>query len=416
MEAKPPSATAGDEDSVRPPHPILTQHIADDILEVLRNDTSLRDTIKKLETELSVYKRAFADVEGELKNSRLAYLEAQSGNRVVILLDGDGAIFSGQHISKGREGGHKAAQILSDATLQCLAQNFGSRSFQLWAFVFFNKRGLVDTFRRTGKGTWAANLDEFVLGFNQSTERFVMVDVGGMKEAADAKLKAYLEHEIRLPETFKVVFGACHDNGYVANLHSQITAGFKEKLILLKSYTEMAAGIAALSLPTLTIEDLFMLNKIGDAVLPPSPKSTTSSASLKSPPLSGKVSLGLAVSRPLNPELPLTKRGTSADTSPSPLTQSDLTEHPAPCTSHYLKNSCPFPLDCRFAHDYVLSTAQVLELAKSAKRAPCPTALKGKKCENDEDCIYGHVCPAGANCFFQKKAKCRFKHASMHPA
>ena len=69
----------------------------------------------------------------------------------------------------------------------------------------------------------AKELDEFVLGFNQSTERFTMLDVGNTKEAADAKLRgAYfcllplarlakraqvlLEDETRLSNTVRVYF------------------------------------------------------------------------------------------------------------------------------------------------------------------------------------------------------------------
>ena len=66
------------------------------------------------------------------------------------------------------------------------------------------------------------------MGFNQAAERFMMVDVGSEKEAADAKIKgrcstsirvrtvthwfhlffpALLEDEIRLPQTEKIIFG-----------------------------------------------------------------------------------------------------------------------------------------------------------------------------------------------------------------
>jgi hypothetical protein len=55
----------------------------------------------------------------------------------------------------------------------------------------------------------------------------------------------------------------CHDNGYTTTLRSQITAGFKHKLILLPTYTEIAAGIAELDLPSLTIPELFQVQKIG---------------------------------------------------------------------------------------------------------------------------------------------------------
>lgn len=142
-----------------------------------------------------------------------------------MLIDGDGAIFSPHLIARGEKGGHAAAQRLSDATLQYLAATYGSRGIQLWVYVFFNRRGLLDTFRREGLLKLTGKFEPFVMGFNQATERFLMVDVGNTKEAADAKLKGkrafewrtcllsslfatvYLEDEIRLPETFKIIFG-----------------------------------------------------------------------------------------------------------------------------------------------------------------------------------------------------------------
>ncbi|KAG5636433.1 hypothetical protein H0H81_008108, partial [Sphagnurus paluster] len=99
-----------------------------------------------------------------------------------------------------------------------------------------------------------ARFEDFIIGFNEAAERFLMMDVGDAKEAADAKIKAAQITE--QPET------GCHDNGYVATLRSHITAGFKQKLILLQSYSEMATGIADLELPVLNIPDLFLTQKL----------------------------------------------------------------------------------------------------------------------------------------------------------
>lgn len=52
----------------------------DEVLNVLRNEASYKETIHKLETELSVYKRAFADVDSELKAAQLAQLETETLN------------------------------------------------------------------------------------------------------------------------------------------------------------------------------------------------------------------------------------------------------------------------------------------------------------------------------------------------
>jgi hypothetical protein len=55
----------------------------------------------------------------------------------------------------------------------------------------------------------------------------------------------------------------------VTTLRSLITAGFHNKLILLRSYSEMAAGIEDLALPSLTVSDLFRPHKIVTLPGPP---------------------------------------------------------------------------------------------------------------------------------------------------
>lgn len=197
--------------------------------------------------------------------------------------------------------------MLSDSILQHLTSNYGAHQYQLWVYVFFNKRGLMEALGRFGNMMAKAKFEDFYMGFNQAAEKFLMVDVGSGKEAADAKIKgkgypllrltvscltqkrtAHLEDDIRLPQTYKVIFGGehpfllsvtrhknersilgCHDNGYVTNLRSLITTGFKQKLILLRSYADLAAGIADLALPVLTIPDLFLTQKLGTPHIAP---------------------------------------------------------------------------------------------------------------------------------------------------
>lgn len=60
-----------------------------------------------------------------------------------------------------------------------------------------------------------------------------------------------------------VQYEGCHDNGYVTSLRSQITAGFKQKIILMQNYTDMAAGVSELELPAITIPGLFLTQKLG---------------------------------------------------------------------------------------------------------------------------------------------------------
>jgi len=106
--------------------------------------------------------------------------------------------------------------------LQYLNSSHGIHPYQLCVYIFLNKRGLCDAYSRFGFPQAKAKFEDFMIGFNQATERFMMVDVGGAKEAADAKIKgentdgrnsvaerttALLEDEIKLPQTEKIIFG-----------------------------------------------------------------------------------------------------------------------------------------------------------------------------------------------------------------
>ncbi|KAJ7781390.1 hypothetical protein B0H16DRAFT_1710599 [Mycena metata] len=219
--------------------------------------------------------------------------DSQIGHRVVALIDGDGAIFSQDLITQGQQGGHLAARSLSDGILNFLSTNYGTKPDELWVYLFYNKRGLTDTFNRVGLCSLNKTFEDFVVGFNQAAERFIMVDAGTTKEAADVKLKVHLVDDIQLPQTFKIVFGGCHDGGYISNLNSQITAGYREKLILLKGYTQMAPTIAALDLPLLEIPELFMTHKLvaGNRwTTPTSPNLMVTDSGM--PDDSSKISLG----------------------------------------------------------------------------------------------------------------------------
>lgn len=448
----------------------------------MSNKALWHDQIQKLETELSVYKRAYVDVDGERRRletfkeeaeKQMGLLENQlKGHRVIALLDGDGAIFTSELIARGQAGGHAAAQMLSDSILQYLTSNYGAHQYQLWVYIFFNKRGLIEAFGRFGNVKPKAKFEEFYMGFNQAAEKFLMVDVGSVKEAADAKIKAHLENDIRLPQTFKVIFGGCHDNGYVTNLRSQITAGFKQKLILLRGYAELATGIADLDLPVLTVPDLFLSQKLGATRVTP----TVSAAPLGLGPTSsyhvGPVQSAVPVAIPLvlseNEETPCTipelmvefdifsqrhlpipftgssavrttqKRPPTPDLDSGSSTASDTTDEvldqppvptfrprhinpkiplskhrPPPCTLFYLTN-CKHGADCKYAHDYILEPEHFAEIRLNAKKSPCPAINKNEFCVWGDDCCHGHYCPQGPKCHFFKQGRCKFTGVDVH--
>jgi hypothetical protein len=182
----------------------------------LDNEALNRETIQKLDTELSAFKRAYSNVDSERQQLQTSKEEAEKeismlksqmkvsvlfmkrmhqnygrsqGYRIVTLLDGDGAIFTNELIVQGSAGGHAAAKMLSDSILQFLKVNYGGYQYQLWVYIFVNKRGLMDASGRAGNYMVKTRFEDFWMGFNQAAERFIMVDVGSGKEAADAKIK-----------------------------------------------------------------------------------------------------------------------------------------------------------------------------------------------------------------------------------
>jgi len=88
----------------------------------------------------------------------------------------------------GQNGGHRAASKLSESIKDYIG-SLNENDFQLSVYIFFNKRGLLETFHRCGYHSARSRLEDFVVGFNQASERFIMVDVGNGKEAADSKIK-----------------------------------------------------------------------------------------------------------------------------------------------------------------------------------------------------------------------------------
>ncbi|KAL5488265.1 hypothetical protein ACEPAI_6373 [Sanghuangporus weigelae] len=228
----------------------------------------------KVESELDVFKRACFTAENEkrvfsdevaLLKQKLEALESHrslSERRIVCLLDGNGTIFSVDLLSEGHEGGRLAAKLLSESIHYHLSSD---QPCHIWTYVFFNRRRVYDTLGKVGGPNREARdrFDEFLSGFNQSSEKFVMTDVGNDDEAVVAKVKAHLELHTRSEETHRVVFGACHNNAYLSQLHAlQLTSIYREKLVLLPGCTEVVSEFSTLQFPSLVIPNLFIPNKI----------------------------------------------------------------------------------------------------------------------------------------------------------
>ncbi|KZT74652.1 hypothetical protein DAEQUDRAFT_659485 [Daedalea quercina L-15889] len=244
-------------------------------LEVVR-DTAARNAeldarVEELERELSVWKAALKTAEEEKRtlSKTVTKLERNIGSLkednplILCLIDGDGNIFSQDLLRLGLAGGRQAAALLTKGLNDHLA-SFDSPDIgrgQLWLTIYFNKTGLLETLTQNNVCD-AEQFEAFLMGFNQASPLFSMVDVGSGKEAADSKIKECLRVFTRFPQTSKVLFGGAHDNGYTSTLNYLQNEGLVEKIILLRGYKELAYEIKGLQLPHIEIEGLFMKKKL----------------------------------------------------------------------------------------------------------------------------------------------------------
>ncbi|KAL5508466.1 hypothetical protein ACEPAH_6085 [Sanghuangporus vaninii] len=392
----------------------------------VKSNIELSRRASDLENDLQVWKLARTNAIDEQRKEKIQYeeeikklqkrvsvLESMQESMVLCILDGDGNIFADHHLKAGLEGGREAARRLTHGIYSYLEENgYNGQSsrFTFWLSIYFNRKGLQETLVRSGVCT-AEQFEAFVVGISQASPRFMLVDVGYGKEAADSKIKEYLQTYTRFPQTLKVFFGGGHDNGYLPTLAALENERLLQRIVLLQGYHDTATELKALNLPTLNLDNLFRTVKLSGS-LPTSQLATSPSTSVSdisvfpsgfkpynqpshgSTPLSNNVPQ--VVKRQIDPTLPLSK------------------QKPPPCNEHYLLKRCPRKENCKYSHDYDLSLEHVGELAQIAKNTPCHATKNGFKCAFGAACIWGHTCPRGSKCYYYKQGKCRFKTAEAH--
>ncbi|KAI0693808.1 hypothetical protein BC835DRAFT_1352256 [Cytidiella melzeri] len=277
-----------------------------------------------------------------------------------------------------------------------------------------------------------------------------MADVGAQKEAADTKIRAYLEEEVKFPQTTFVILGGCHDNGYATTLRHLITEGYRDKLCLLAGYRDIEPSFKKLNLPIIRKDGLFELEKLaGQKELRTNPDQITRNGKgrqrSKSEPSSPTIPLGSfpppqyiapvettvanfpivwdlnalprqpaddstwsgALSTPFTDSFqeqildcvevldsercPSNQHAQSSKSSPE-YTGNGFNSNVVPwkklCAWHYLRGSCKQRQACGLEHDWLLSEEQCKQFAIMYKKLrPC---RNGASCAFANDCLFGH--------------------------
>ncbi|KZT30410.1 hypothetical protein NEOLEDRAFT_1144074 [Neolentinus lepideus HHB14362 ss-1] len=356
-------------------------------------NAELRARVNELEREVSVWKLAYktADEEKSVMKQSISKLERSIGSLkddnplITCLIDGDGHIFSQELLSKGRGGGRQAAMLLTKGIMTYMHNDDGATTgrSQLWLTIYCNKSGLLETLVNYHICT-AEQFESFVLGFNQASPLFSIVDVGSGKEAADAKIKGG------------------HDNGYTSTLNYLQNEGLFEKIVLLRGYRDIASELKSLNLPDLEIDGIFMPRKLSSTL--PRKKASTPPSLIQADDFERMRASPRSSSSPLtmSPKQNSRKFLRYPD-STLPINK----QKPPPCNFYYLAE-CKSGDRCRYGHDYILTHEHLDEIRINSKKSPCPMINRNQICPKGNNCCMGHYCPRGAKCSFLKQGKCKF--------
>jgi hypothetical protein len=198
--------------------------------------------------------------------------------------------------------------------------------------------------------------------------------------------------------------------------YANTSAGFLDKISLLRGYTDLAREIKNFNLPVIDIDGVFMLKKIGAPQHPfhlkkaslhahsmPNVKAATGAGSavpdrgrttsdslngsaqgsgrspspMKSGPSPTKDGNATNGNQYLDPTIPMSKRQFMPLLRRLPLAKVDA-DKPPPCNNYYLdsRRGCTSGENCRYGHHYILTQEQLRDLSANARKTPCPFVNK----------------------------------------
>ncbi|KAJ2916711.1 hypothetical protein MD484_g3711, partial [Candolleomyces efflorescens] len=185
--------------------------------------------------------------------------------RVIIVVDGNEAIFSREYIIDEKDaeyGGMLAASDVKKLVMGSVGDKLGDL-VQYWIFARIDRKKIAEALANewnVDKERMSRRLDLFIAGFNASTHRVQMVDALMRNlECTYGQFQWLICDELRMPQTKYVVFAGCHNENYLRFFKYWVNDGFQEKLVLLQAYNELPQGFVELGLPVIEDSlDIFM--------------------------------------------------------------------------------------------------------------------------------------------------------------
>ncbi|KAH7392892.1 hypothetical protein BKA66DRAFT_457119 [Pyrenochaeta sp. MPI-SDFR-AT-0127] len=175
--------------------------------------------------------------------------QLNSSSFVLALIDGDGAIFQDALLQAGGgDGGSEAASRLYHAIRSHIATLYNdSGNWPIMVQIYFSLDRLAMKLAQIGLLRSPQELRVFAQRFSVNQPLFSVIDVGQGKERADHKLKEMLRTFSDNPTCRHIIFGGCHDAGYLVNLEHFKHDALKAARVTLLETTPAYRGFTELS-------------------------------------------------------------------------------------------------------------------------------------------------------------------------
>ncbi|KAI0384900.1 hypothetical protein F5Y04DRAFT_248021 [Hypomontagnella monticulosa] len=365
---------------------------------------NMRLDIETVTRSRNEYQKLYRDTE-----TRLGHIPDRNPY-VLVLIDGDGLLFKESLIKQGVEGGRKAANELLNAVVEKYSY-IAPTSIKVLVKVIANVRALSKTLKRINYVDSEAVLYEFIAGFNRAQAYFDFVDVGSMKERADAKMIDTMDFHVRNFNCKHLLLGVSHDPGYTQIVHDIVrTDDFRRRVTLIEG-SPAVKEIAESGISITHFGHIFRHEKLPveaqqdqrTSLIPSLSYAAAISQPTASPP--PQITLPIALKRtatPVRPRktpTPAWNPGPRGLDPPIQVNQAVFDrlkkrkDHEKLCNNHFLRGPCTKGDECMFDHNYNPTKEEKNVIAFFARLNPCTS---GQDCEAD-NCIYGHHCPTVFN-------------------
>ena len=329
-----------------------------------------------------------------------------------MIIDGDGALFTDDLLAKGETGGTDAAHQLQKHITKYtedVCSDMNVEHARTFVYLAINMAGMASSLEKTGVLKSKNDLAPFMRAFCLAQPLYSVVDVGHGKERADHKCRQLFDAMVRVPQCKHVIFGPCHDAGYVTVLESY--KSYASKISLFET-TPAVPSFRQLGYKFCPRPEVFRSEPLLE---PPSVSENCGSPASGSNIIS-TARLGTAT-KAHNPskrfQISAIARITTAPTyvllnASRQRVDESLPKYDAEsyerynqkiinnngkkfCSEYHLRNNCEWGKGCTYEHGSRLPEAEVTVLKHKARNSKCKSGLQCREI----DCPYGHICLSG---------------------